>query len=65
MTKHDMMIENAKLRAALKPFALAASSLDVEADGLHLFQSDAALTICAGDLRKAADVLNAKCLFGN
>lgn len=58
MTKHEMMLENARLRAALRPFAMAAKSLEDEPGSMHLMHTDIALTLCAADLRKAAEAIS-------
>ena len=53
--------ENAKLREALRPFAEAAESIEdhdpAYRDGDHLWESPAAMALMAGDLRRAAALL--------
>lgn len=50
--------ETCALRAALKPFAEAADSLDDEhKDGGDIWESAAAMTITPGDLRSAAKLV--------
>lgn len=48
-----------RLREALKPFADAAENLeDTHHDGAPIWESAAAMSIAAGDLRTAAKLLN-------